>query len=220
MNKVHRTPFFLPGKLTTPTDQTHLISTLSSHDTSSTKLYTLLLTTLPIVPALFHIPLLASISSFLPTLLAIASFLASAYALYFLPLPPVKVGIISTEELKSGSAGGRKRVGERGYGLNTFTTSTSSSRDGDAAQERRPVPWVSDDVAEVLAKYIVPANGAVCVVLAILELWQGRSWSEGIGVGGGFLPGFVLSVVMWARRELRVVDLGELEKLKYRSKGM
>lgn len=102
--------------------------------------------------------------------------------------------------------------------MNTFTTSTTSS--SGETHERRPVPWISDEVAELLAKYIVPANGAVCVVLALLELWQGRSWGEGIGVGGGFLPGFVLSVVMWARRELRVVDLGELEKLKYRSKGI
>lgn len=34
------------------------------------------------------------------------------------------------------------------------------------------------------------------------------------------MPGFVLSVVMWARRELRVVDLGELERLKGGGKGM
>lgn len=79
---------------------------------------------------------------------------------------------------------------------------------------------MSDEVADLLAGYIVPANGVVCILLAILEFWQGRSWSEGIAVGGGYLPGFVLSVVMWARRELRVVDLGELEKLKFGGKGI
>jgi hypothetical protein len=57
-------------------------------------------------------------------------------------------------------------------------------------------------------------------VLAVLELWQGRTWSEGVMVGGGYLPGFMLSVVLWARRELRVVDMGELEKLKYQAKGI
>jgi hypothetical protein len=36
-------------------------------------------------------------------------------------------------------------------------------------------------------------------------------------VGGGYMPGLVFSVVMWARRELRVVDMGELERLRYRS---
>lgn len=47
-----------------------------------------------------------------------------------------------------------------------------------------------------------------------MELYQGMTWSEGVVLGGGYLPGFVLGVVLWARRELRVVDLGELEKLK------
>ncbi|KAH7389299.1 hypothetical protein DE146DRAFT_738643 [Phaeosphaeria sp. MPI-PUGE-AT-0046c] len=198
-------------------DQTHLISTLAAHDASSTRTYTLLLSILPLAPALAHIPLLGRGTSFAPALLAVVSFFASAYALYFVPLPAVKVGIIQAgeEELKAGGMKKKKRGGAGGYGLGTVTDSMDA-----AVRERRPVPWVGDEVAEVLARYVVPANGVVCVFLAMLELWRGRGWGEGVSVGGGFLPGFVLSVVMWARRELRVMDMGELEKLKYGSKGM
>jgi len=88
-----------------------------------------------------------------------------------------------------------------------------------AVAPRRPVPYVSDEMAELLAKYVIPVNGALCLLLALAELWQGRTWSEGVTVGGGLLPGLILTIVMWARRELRVVDLGELEKLRYRTKG-
>jgi hypothetical protein len=139
-------------------------------------------------------------------LAAIASFLASAYTLYFLPLPPVKVNIINTSELKTDRKGG--------YGWNV-----PAQVDAPEA-ERRPVPYVSDEVADLVGRYVVQVNEVVCFLLAMLELWQGRTWSEGAMVGGGYLPGFVLSVVLWARRELRVVDLGELEKLKYRSKAI
>jgi hypothetical protein len=38
-------------------------------------------------------------------------------------------------------------------------------------------------------------------------------------IGGGYVTAFVMVVVMFARRELRVVDLGELERLRYRSRG-
>jgi hypothetical protein len=187
-------------------DQTHLISSLYAHDTSSTRLYTLLLTALPLIPAFLHTLLLARLDTLLPSLVAIASFLASAYALYFLPLPPVQVGIINTSELKT-----KKSVG---YGWNVPATTTASTR-----HERRPVPYIPDDAADALEKYIIPANSATCVLLALFELWHARTWSEGITVGGGYLPGFVLSVVLWARRELRVVDLGQLEGLKYGSKA-
>lgn len=84
---------------------------------------------------------------------------------------------------------------------------------------RREVPYISEDLADALAKWIVPANGSLCGILALVELWKGRSWSEGMTIGGGFVAGFVMAIVMWARRELRTVDMGELEKLKYRAKG-
>ena len=64
----------------------------------------------------------------------------------------------------------------------------------------------------LLARYIVPVNGVVCGVLALLELLRGREWREGMRVGGGYLPGLVLSVVLWARRELRSVDMSGLQE--------
>jgi hypothetical protein len=193
-----------PQSNTSP-DQDHLISTLSERDTSSTRIYTALLSALPIVAAILHLPLLMRFSTLLPTLLAITSFLASAYTLYFLPLPPVKIGIINITDLKTTKQGG--------YGWNVPADSNATK------QERTPVPYLSDEVTDLVARYIVSVNGAMCVLLALLELWQARTWSEGVQVGGGYLPGFVLSVVLWARRELRPVDMGELEQLKYRSKA-
>lgn len=146
----------------------------------------------------------------LPTLAAIASLLASAYALYFLPLPPVKVSVINASELQSSSGSIKgKSISRDAYGRKTSTEMA----------ERRPVPYVPKEMADLLAKYIVPANGLLCVLLAIGELWQGRSWSEGMSIGGGYVPGLVMAVVMFARRELRTVDLGELERLRYRTKG-
>lgn len=86
--------------------------------------------------------------------------------------------------------------------------------------ERPPVPYIPYEIADILAQYIVPINSAICIILALVELYQRRTWSDGVVLGGGYLPGFVLSVVLWARRELRVVDLGELEKLKGGGKGI
>jgi hypothetical protein len=209
MNKVYTLYAYLFSRHlhpNNPPDQDHLISTLSAHDTSSTRIYTALLSALPVVPAILHLPLLTSISTLLPSLVAITSFLASAYTLFYLPLPPVKIGIIHTADLKSKKQGG--------YGWNVAGQSDTTQ------QERTPVPYLSDEVTDLVAKYVVSANGAICVLLALLELWQGRTWSDGMMVGGGYLPGFVLSVVLWARRELRTVDMGELEKLKYRSKAI
>lgn len=82
------------------------------------------------------------------------------------------------------------------------------------AADRKDVPWLSEEVQELLARYIVPVNGAVCAVLVLLELSKGNEWREGMMVGGGYVPGLVLSTMLWARRELRVVDLSELEKLR------
>ncbi|KAF1921808.1 hypothetical protein BDU57DRAFT_467650 [Ampelomyces quisqualis] len=194
-------------------DQETLISTLSAHDTSSTRTYTLLLSALPLAPALLSLPLLLRLSTFAQSVLAITSFLASAYTLYFLPLPPQTIRVVESSDIKGNA---NRKVGNGGgYAWNTPAQSSTVATLG-----RPSVPFLSDGGADLLARYIVAANGGVCAVLALLELWQGRSWSEGVMVGGGYLPGFVLSVVMWARRELRVVDLGELEKLKYRSKGI
>jgi hypothetical protein len=38
-------------------------------------------------------------------------------------------------------------------------------------------------------------------------------------VGGGYVPLFVLVFILWARRELRAVDLGELERLRYKGRS-
>jgi hypothetical protein len=127
--------------------------------------------------------------------------------MFFIPLPPVKVGV-DAPTLKTQT---RKKKYSGGYGYNV----TSSSEQQGRRAERKTVPYVSDESADLIAKYIVPANAAVCVLLAIVEVCFGaRTWSEGVMIGGGYLPGLVLSVVLWARRELRVVDMTDLEKLK------
>ena len=126
----------------------------------------------------------------MPSLLALASLAASAYALYYLPLPP-----LNTLSDRQGLNGGRAR----------------GSRTNEQA-EGREVTWLSDEMQALLARYIVPVNGVVCGVLALLELLRGREWREGMMVGGGYLPGLVLSVVLWARRELRSVDMSGLQE--------
>ena len=137
-----------------------------------------------------------------------ASLAASAYTLYFLPLPPRSAGIIvDGENIGKGKGKGKRKGGIGGYGLNT-----GGWNEGQA--EKKEVPWLSDEVQELLARYIVPGNGVVCGLLTLLELVRGREWREGMMVGGGYLPGLVLTVVLWARRELRVVDMSELETLR------
>ncbi|KAF1960162.1 hypothetical protein CC80DRAFT_489374 [Byssothecium circinans] len=194
-------------------DQETLISTLSSHDTSSTRIYTLLLLVLPLAPAALYVFRLFASSLFtIPaSLAALASLVTSAYTLYFLPLPPVRINILNSSALSPSSSSSRKgkSISRNAYGM----------KSSDPPAERIPVPYVSQEVAEVLARYAVPVNAALCVVLAVVELAQGRSWGEGMTIGGGYVPGFVMAVVMFARRELRVMDLGELEKLRYRTKG-
>jgi hypothetical protein len=125
-----------------------------------------------------------------PSLLALVSLAASAYALYYLPLPP-----LNTLSDRQAPGGGR----------------APSSRTNEQA-ERREVLWLSDQSQVLLARYLVPANGVMCGVLALLELLRGREWREGMRVGGGYLPGLVLSVVLWARRELRGVDMSGLQE--------
>jgi hypothetical protein len=111
---------------------------------------------------------------------------------------------------REGSKGKAKYTG--GYGYNVATSDARATK-----AERRPVPYLSEEAADLMAQYIVLANAGVCVLFAIVELWQGRAWSEGVMIGGGYLPGLVLGTLLWARRELRTVDLGELEKLKSRA---
>lgn len=190
-------------------DQATLLTTLQTRDTSSTRLYTHLLLAFPAVIALATLPGLLSLSTFLPSLLALASLAASAYTLYYLPLPPRSAGIISEGQDASSGRGSGKGKGKArmgGYGINTTPLTQRA--------ERKEVPWLSDEVQDVLAKYVVVANGVVCGLLAVIELVKGRSWSEGMMIGGGYVPGLVLTVMLWARRELRVVDMSELQQLR------
>lgn len=108
-----------------------------------------------------------------------------------------------------------KAINRGSYGYNVPPTHEQAGPTG-----RKHVPYISDGVADLLARYIIPGNAVVCGILAVHELWQGRAWREGMMVGGGYLPGLILTTILWARRELRVVDLGELERLRYRSKGL
>ena len=189
--------------LTPLPDQETLLTTLQTHDTSSTRTYTLLLLLLPVSITLLTLPRLFSTSTFLPSLLEITSFAASAYILYFLPLPPQSAGIIVNGQ----KATKRKGRSKGGYGVSTQISSLPQD-------ERKRVPWLPDEVQELLSQYIVSGNGVICGLLALLELMQGREWREGMMVGGGYLPGLVLTVVLWARRELRVVDMSELHQLR------
>ncbi|KAF2256339.1 hypothetical protein BU26DRAFT_472519 [Trematosphaeria pertusa] len=190
-------------------DQETLITSLSNRDTTSTRYYTYFLLLLPLSPTLLYVPHLFAFSTAIPSLAAIISLLASAYTLYFLPLPPVRPNIITLSSMDPTSPSKGKSIQRDAHG---FKSSTPPS-------ERRPVPYISEEVADMLAKYVVPINGALCILLALVELWQGREWREGMTIGGGYVPGFIMAIVMWARRELRVVDLGELERLRYRTKG-
>lgn len=97
----------------------------------------------------------------------------------------------------------------RRYGLHTPAM-------GSRHESRKEVPWLSDEAQGVFARYIVPGNGVVCGILAVGEMISGGEWREGMMVGGGYLPGLVLTVVLWARRELRVVDMSELQELRGR----
>ncbi|PVH93412.1 hypothetical protein DM02DRAFT_619292 [Periconia macrospinosa] len=192
-------------------DQETLLATLSAKDTTSTRLYTLLLLILPLVPAVLYVPRLFSLSPpiIIETIASIASLLSSAYALYFLPLPPVRISVLDSSDL------GKNTKNNKGKSIARTSVGGKASDAAAAKGRRQAVPYISEEVAVVLEKYIVPVNVVLCVFLALIEVGHGRSWSEGMMIGGGYVPGFVLTVVMFARRELRVVDLGELERLRY-----
>lgn len=200
-------------------DQATLLSTLSTQDTSSTRLYTQLLLALPLIPALLYLPRLSSLSTCTSSILSIISLLASAYTLYYLPLPPVRIRVTN---VSSSSSDGKERREGKGKSTSKRRSMARTATGFSSAAPRHetpPVPYISDETTALLRTYIVPFNATLCVASALHELWQARDWSQGVMIGGGYIPGFVMGVVMWARRELRVVDLGELERLRYRSKG-
>jgi UDP:flavonoid glycosyltransferase YjiC (YdhE family) len=190
-------PSHPPRKLRPP-DQADLLTNLSTHDTRTTSTYTHLLLALPLLPIALYIPLLFRLSSLPAAGLAIPSLLASAYTLYFLPLPPIRISVAHVSDLQSSSA---------------------RSKPAETKTERRPVPYLSGATAELVAQWVVAANGLLCAVLAVAEVLQGRPWGEGMTVGGGYLPGLVFAVVMFARRELRAVDMSELERLQHQGKS-
>jgi hypothetical protein len=88
------------------------------------------------------------------------------------------------------------------------------------ARTPAPTPPLPPHVASLASQYLVRANAGVCVVLALHEVAQRRAWSEGMVVGGGYVPGVVLGVILWARRELRAVDMVELERARVVREGL
>ncbi|ORY03943.1 hypothetical protein BCR34DRAFT_492009 [Clohesyomyces aquaticus] len=190
-------------------DQDALIASLSTHDTTTTSLYTHILLSLPIFPALFYLSRLTSPSTLPGSFFSIASLLATAYTLYFLPLPPVRIGITTT----TGSTTSKgKSIARDTHGR---PTETPASTDNDT----RPLPYLTPEQSALVRRYLIPANALLCAIFALYELSQGRAWSEGMMIGGGYVPGFIFAVILVARRELRTFDLGELEGLRYRFKG-
>ncbi len=185
-----------------------MISTLATHDASSTHLYTLLLLILPLAPIPLYIPHLGEISGVIPSLVGIASLLASAYVLWYMPLPPKDVGVLEGQAGKGYGERRRRSSGGSTYGLNGTSWQTQRTQ-----TSRRSVPYISSEVEEWLAAYLVTVNCVVGGLLAVRELWQGREWHEGVVVGGGYLPLLICVVVLWARRELRMIDVGALERL-------
>jgi hypothetical protein len=105
-----------------------------------------------------------------------------------------------------------------GYGLNT-TGKTPTWEKPTEKSMRRPVPYISEQTADVVGDYIVMVNRALCGLLALYEVWLSRNWSEGFTIGGGFLPGVICMVILWARTELRIIDMNALEKMSAQGKG-
>ncbi|EUC50035.1 hypothetical protein COCMIDRAFT_32606 [Bipolaris oryzae ATCC 44560] len=192
-------------------DRAALLQTLTAHDTSTTHKYTLFLLVLPLLPILLYIPRLFSLSTFLPSIAAIASFLASAYILYFLPLPPNKGAIIDDAASARKTKNNKPRIG--------IYDKTPSWEKTTEKSVRRPVPYISETTADAIAENIITVNRALCGILALSEVWVERDWSQGFMVGGGFLPGLICFVVLWARTELRIIDMDALEELNNKAAG-
>jgi len=195
-------------------EQETLLSSLANQDTRNTTLYTRLLLSLPIGPVPFYIVFLLQRSTFLPAFLSIVSLLATAYALYYMPLPPVAADTTPTAAHPASSQKGKAILrdisGHRTTADLTHSTVASSPLS----------TYVSSEYMSLLHQYIIPMNGAICILLALYELYLNRSWREGMQIGGGYVPSFILGAIIVARRELRVVDLGGLERLRYRYKAV
>ncbi|CBX91947.1 hypothetical protein LEMA_P046530.1 [Plenodomus lingam JN3] len=174
-------------------DRNTLIQTLSTQDTSATHTYTLLLLLLPLAPIPFYLPRLLTPHTLLPSLVHIASLLASAYTLYYLPLAPTAMQPIDGAPVPAAPTSRIppwERTGE--------------------TPGRRPVPWLSASTADFLAQWLVVGNRALCGVLALYDVFLGTAWADRLAVGGGFLPGLVCMLILWARTELRIIDVEQL----------
>ncbi|OCK83627.1 hypothetical protein K432DRAFT_423215 [Lepidopterella palustris CBS 459.81] len=126
----------------------------------------------------------------LPSLLAIASLATTAYILYYIPLPPAS----------------------------TPNQSRTAAANGAGARARPAHLDITTDSEWLVKKYIVPVNAVLCAILAVQEWVNGRGWRVGMA-GGGYVPAFVFLVILFARTQLRPVDISELERLRYRYKG-
>ncbi|KAI8934087.1 hypothetical protein NX059_008849 [Plenodomus lindquistii] len=180
-------------------DRKTLVQKLSTNDTSATHTYTLLLLILPLAPIPLYLPRLFSLSTVLPALVSIASLLATAYTLYFLPLAPTEMEPINGQPVPSVST-------------TRPTRQPPPWEKPDEKPGRRPVPFVSTEVADFLAQWIVIVNRAVCGLLALSEVWKAGDWMQGLGIGGGFLPGIICLVILYARTELRIIDMDQLNR--------
>ncbi|KAH9876329.1 hypothetical protein J1614_004208 [Plenodomus biglobosus] len=177
-------------------DRETLIQNLSSHDTSATHTYTLLLLILPLAPIPFYIPRLFALSTVFPSLISIASLLATAYTLYFLPLAPTEMEPINGQPVPSAPSRPARR---------TPPWEKPGEKPG-----QRPVPWISSELADFLAQWIVLVNRAVCGIFALYEVWLGSEWMQRFSIGGGFLPLVICMVILYARTELRIIDVEQL----------
>jgi hypothetical protein len=106
------------------------------------------------------------------------------------------------------------------YYIPLATTSPTSASAATPPAHAAPASPLPEPVARLLAQHVVRLNAALCVALAVHEVAQGRPWSEGMVVGGGYVPGVVLGVILWARRELRAVDMVELERARVVREGL